>query len=829
MNAMTKPFLIFTLVSMPIAMTAETFEVSSPSGGICVTVTADEEGRPLYEVSRNGAKLVEPSALGMTVGTVALDRFTRSIEPSYNTIDETFAIPHGKVSSRRNHCNELKLDCKGQGGRNLEIYFRVYDDAVAFRYGINNRNRVRLSGESTEFNFSSIEKTWAMTYRKDYSWYYDGRDWDALTDEVGYSTPMLIKTADSYVLLTEAANESSMAASRLIKGDQNRQLKLAHNATGNIISDSFLSPWRTMIIGDIAEVVESATIAALGRETSMTDTSWIKPGRVSWNWGAEDGDSQPTLEQAKAYIDLAAYYGWEYFLLDDGWEGRIDPAEVAAYAEEKGVGLFLWVHQSRFSADVNNNLQWFSKWAEAGVKGVKIDFFEDDSREMLAKYEGILEAAAQTRLLVNFHGCIKPSGLERTWPHLMTSEAVLGGEFYMFNSTMTPASHGINLALTRNVLGAMDYTPVKYGNKRGRVIKNTTWAYQTALATAFESSLLCLCDCPANLTGNIAEPLLRNIPTTWDEIKCLEATPDETVTLARRKGDDWWIATLTSKERTAAVDLSFLPEGETYGAYIYTEGIHRTDIAFEYREDITRNSVIDLKLGENSGATIIVTKEKLMDAPTVIRREAEAYNMRGTRKVDADCSGGQFIGELNNAKKYLNFDDIEVEKEGDYYLTIFYLDNEEHTAYIEVNGGEKEYHAFNRPGGTISGRDMAFKTIKVHLSAGVNKIVYGNENGLAPAVDRITVTSFDKPETASAEEITADNLFDASWRFIAGGIEIDLPADATVSVIAFDGRLLSSRSFKAGKAALELPAGANVIVNVVCGSLSQSFKIASCN
>ena len=451
---------------------------------------------------------------------------------------------------------------------------------MAVRYGVVNRKGSRLSGELTTFNFSDIKNSWAMTYRKDYSWYYEPRTWDALTDAEGYAFPMLLQTADRYVLLTEADNRASMSASRLVRGNQNGQFMLEPYAQSNIIDDDFLSPWRLMIIGSLEEIVESAVLPGLCDATEMEDLTWIKPGRMSWNWGAEDADSNPTMEQVKSYIDLAAYYGWEYFMLDDGWEGRIDLAEACGYAQEKNVGVFVWAHQGRFSADTAKNIEWFREWSEAGVKGVKIDFFEDDSRDMLAKYEGILDAAAQCRLMVNFHGCIKPSGLERRWPHLMTSEAVLGGEMYMFNTTMTPASHGVNLALTRNVLGSMDYTPVKYGNRHGRAITNTTWAYQTALTVAFESSLLCVCDCPANLTGHIAEPLLRAIPTVWDEIKCLEARPDGFLTVARRKDNQWWLATITSEPRNVPVDMSFLPEGDDLAAYIYTEGVHRTDVAF---------------------------------------------------------------------------------------------------------------------------------------------------------------------------------------------------------------------------------------------------------
>lgn len=800
-------------------------DVASPSGNIGLKVSADEESRLTYEVVAGGEQILDSSALGVIIGTTSLSQFQRSVECDEISIDEAFTLPHGKISGYTNRCNELTLDCRGQGGRNLTIIFRVYDNAVAVRYGVVNRKGSRLSGELTTFNFSDIKNSWAMTYRKDYSWYYEPRTWDALTDAEGYAFPMLLQTAGRYVLLTEADNRASMSASRLVRGNQNGQFMLEPYAQSNIIDDDFLSPWRLMIIGSLEEIVESAVLPGLCDATEMEDLTWIKPGRMSWNWGAEDADSNPTMEQVKAYIDLAAYYGWEYFMLDDGWEGRIDLSEACGYAQEKNVGVFVWAHQGRFSADTAKNIEWFREWSEAGVKGVKIDFFEDDSRDMLAKYEGILDAAAQCRLMVNFHGCIKPSGLERRWPHLMTSEAVLGGEMYMFNTTMTPASHGVNLALTRNVLGSMDYTPVKYGNRHGRAITNTTWAYQTALTVAFESSLLCVCDCPANLTGHIAEPLLRAIPTVWDEIKCLEARPDGFLTVARRKDNQWWLATITSEPRNVPVDMSFLPEGEDFAAYIYTEGVHRTDVAFEYRDRVSSSTRIDLELGANSGATVVVAPRGSMAAPIVLRREAEDYNTRGSRRADADCSGRYYIAELNNAKKNVTFDDIEVGQDGYYFLTLYYLDNADHSAYIQVNGGEKEYHMFKSPGNAIAGKDMAFKTVMVHLSAGRNVIAYGNDNGPAPALDRATVTSFGIPAESGIEAVPSADRWQPRWRLVDGGVEIELAEASTVNLLDFEGKLLNSRRCGSGTHFVGTDNRRPLILNLVCGSRSYSVKL----
>lgn len=804
-----------------LAQSSAPYKLESPSGAVSVSVSVTDDKQLQYEVTYHGETIVEPSLLGLKIGTLELSTFTRSIEASYDKISETYTLPHGKVSTYSNECNEMTLDCQGRADRRMKIVFRAYDDGIAFRYGLDNRKGSKLTGELTQFNIKTFDNSWAQRYHKDYSWYYEPRTWENLTDTEGYCVPMLIKSADTYVLLTEAANFAIMSASRLVPGTQSRQLMLSPMAESTIIDDATLLPWRAMIIGSLPTIVESTMLTNLAPPTRMTATDWIKPGRVSWNWGAEDGDSAPTLEQAKRYIDLARYYGWEYFLLDDGWDGRINLSEVADYADSQGVDLLLWSHQNRFTNDKAQCAGIFDEWSKIGIKGAKIDFFEDDSQGMLSKYEAILEAAAEHEMMINFHGCTKPSGLQRYWPHLMTSEAVLGGEFYMFNSTMTPGSHTVNLALTRNVLGAMDYTPVKYGNKNGRAITNTTWAYQTALAVAFESSLQCFCDCPANMMYSIAEPLLRALPVTWDETKCLEALPDEYVTLARRKGGDWWLATLTSKSRQAVLDLSFLPAGKQYYAYIYTEGKHATDIAFEYREQVDASSKIELQLRGNSGASVILSENPGLIIPTTLKREAENYNLRGNKTANAICSGGYCISGLKSSRKKVLFDDITVDKAGIYALTLFYLDTENHSAYIQVNDGDKEYHQFTSP----SAGNLAFKTILVSLKEGVNTIAYGNDNDMAPSLDRVTVTSFgSKGGDSGIDEVVSDAT--APVIEVSGNrLTVSSFLPGTVNVFGMDGLLLQSETLPSGQAQYEIDRVGPVIINVVCGSMSSSKKV----
>lgn len=800
--------------------------VLSPDGKIEVRLSVDDADHALrYEVVREGMTLVNPSALGLVVSGLTLNTFSSVPEVERVSADDTYVMPHGKTHTHRNNYNEITVT----GGEsqsslsNFRVRFRVYDDAVAFRYELSDRMNFRISSELSEFNIAGFRQAWAQTYHKDYSWYYEPRDWEAMTAQDSYNVPMLIDCGeDNYILLTEAASTSAMSASAVVAAGESGRLHLRQASESTINNDEFISPWRTMLIGSLAEIVENARIPDLNEPSEIDDISWIKPGRVAWNWGAEDGDSAPTMEQAKRYIDMAAAMGWEYFLLDDGWDGRLDLNEVIEYADSKNIGLFIWSHQNRFLNNYSQIYNILSQWSRMGVKGVKIDFFEDDSQTMLRKYEYILRAAAQCHLMVNFHGCTKPSGLERTWPNLMTSEAVLGGEFYMFNTTMTPGSHTVNLALTRNVLGGMDYTPVKFGDKKGRVITNTTWAYQLALSVMVESSLQSFCDTPENIIGSVAEPFLRQVPVTWDELRCLEACPDSYATLARRSGNDWWVGTLTQNARTASINLSFLTPGVTYKAHIYSEGFHRSDISYECR-DVSASDCLELSLGDNSGAAIMIIPVADALYPFTVKMEAEKYNRYCDRVINASCSGGVALTNLGGIRRKIEFTNVNVPADGDYNLTLFYLASAESSCYVSVNEGEKMYHTFRN-----TGNSLYFITLPVTLRKGDNVITLGNENGQVSTLsfDRAVVTSVMSPDdkTGIVKPVMKQNPIGLK---VAGThLTVSTSESGMLTVYTPAGVKIGSCTLSAGENDYELTCHGIVIVNIVTSTQSVSKKIS---
>ena len=716
---------------------------TSPDGSLEVALTVTD-GKPSYTVFLNGRTIVSPSMLGFAQRTTFPEGIL-SVE--HRSIDEPYVIPHGKTSNYRDYCNELTVVLDGEGNNDLTVVFRVYNDAVAFRYVIPQRQDglTSLSGEVTEFNITNFNNSWCMRETLSYEATYNKRSWSELTDNK-YCAPMLIQMQnDVFMLLTEADNTSATSASMLKRGKTEGQILLvpAENSV-NIASYPFRTPWRTMIIGKTTDIVESITINSLGTPTTMTDVSWIRPGRVSWNWGgqdqAHDGETRST-EWAQRYADLAAHLGWEYVLIDEGWNGNINLANFISYCDKRGVGVIIWLHQNNFQNSYSDALSKMRNWANMGVKGVKIDFFENDSHTMIQKYEYLMRAAASSKLLVDFHGCIRPSGWERTWPNLMTMEGVYGGEMNLDWHHMNPTNHSVNLTMTRNVLGGMDFTPGKIGTHEGKIVTNNSWCNEMAMTILFESGLICVPDCPVNLTYTPIDPLYRQMPAAWDETKCLEANPDNYATIARRTGQDWYVATVSQNSRTASLSLSFLDPELKYYAYIYKEENCRYNVVFELREGITSSSRINIPIHENGGAVVVLSTSPDLPKPQWTTFEAEEYTrVGGLVTIDSYCSGGKVVTSLNGDSR-IAITGVVPPVAGEYALTIYHrLETDVNRAYVSVGSGEKKYYSFKTPAEGDHGVSYAINTVYVNLKEGRNTIYYGNENGRAPSVDKFVLT-----------------------------------------------------------------------------------------
>jgi alpha-glucosidase len=324
-------------------------------------------------------------------------------------------------------------------------------------------------------------------------------------------------------------------------------------------------------------VVESTLVTDLNPPSIVEDMSWIKPGRASWSW-LFDHDSPQDCTKLKTFVDLCAEMGWEYSLVDANWNimknGTIH--DLIAYANSKGVGLLLWYNsggphnyvteQPRGTMFLRQVRRYeFRRLRDWGIKGVKVDFFQSDKQHIIQLYHDILKDAADFQIMVNFHGCTLPRGWSRTYPHLMTMEAVRGAECYSFDRRF-PAeapAHNTIVPFTRNAVGPMDYTPVMFIDNVFPHV--TTYGHELALPIVFESGWLHFADGMRGYLDLPAAPktFLRNVPVTWDETRFLAGDPGKFVVLARRDGDAWYVGGINAEQsaREVQVPLSFLGLG----------------------------------------------------------------------------------------------------------------------------------------------------------------------------------------------------------------------------------------------------------------------------
>ena len=396
-------------------------------------------------------------------------------------------------------------------------------------------------------------------------------------------------------------------------------------------------PWRVAIVStDDSQLAVSNLTYRLAEPSRLEDTSWIKPGKVAWdwwnNWNIYGVDFKAGInnDTYKYYIDFASEHGIEYVILDEGWAVNLEAdllqvipeiniPELIAYGKERNVGIILWAGYWAFDRDMEKVSKHYS---EMGVKGFKVDFMNRDDQEMVDFIYRASETAARYKLLLNFHGMYKPTGLQRTFPNVLNIEGVNGLEQMKWApDTLDMVTYDVTIPFIRMVAGPMDYTQgamrnAAKGNYRpinSEPMSQGTRCRQLALYVVFESPLNMLCDSP---TAYMKEPqsleFISQIPTTWDESIAINGKVAEYVTLARRKGNDWYIGGITNWDaRDMEINLSFLPQGN-YKVTLFTDGAnaHKKGIDYKYKEyNINSTEVLNLHLAPGGGFAAKLEKQ----------------------------------------------------------------------------------------------------------------------------------------------------------------------------------------------------------------------------
>lgn len=630
--------------------------VSSPDHKIQVKVS---DGKELsWSVNFNNETILKPSRIAMTVkeSNEVFGINVSAQKVNRRSVDEAFeVVVPTKFRKMQDNFNEMTLTFKG----GYAVKFRVYNNGAAYRFETSvSSQKIHIENETVEFNLGGNYSTyWPKESSPNFITHCEGHfDYISVSDipnqKYAYlpiylssasGTKMVIMEADLFdypnLFLSGTATQKlngvfpPVILEKKIKEGSDRNEEIVLNADYIAKTEGKRTfPWRLLITGpDDKSLLENNLVYQLSTPGVAGDKSWIKPGRISWDWWSTlniydvDFEAGVNTRTYKYFIDFAAKYGLEYILLDEGWSAGtwnirepnkdVDVQELVRYGKTKNVGLVLWALWNPLHEDLEGILDLYKQW---GIKGVKIDFMQRNDQEMVNFYENVGKAAFDRQLLVDFHGSFKPSGLHRKYPNVMTYEGVYGLEHNKSSHDISP-NHDLILPFTRMVAGPMDYTPGATVNATENdfhmnfihPMSQGTRAHQGALFIAFESPLQMFADSPSNYykTSDFTS-FIAQIPTVWDETRAIEAEAGKYLTIARRSGSKWFIASLTNwDQRELSVNLNFIGEGK-YKAEILRDGVNANRYGSDFKietKHVSGGQTLDINMAKGGGWAAILT------------------------------------------------------------------------------------------------------------------------------------------------------------------------------------------------------------------------------
>ena len=553
---------------------------SSPNGKLAIEAAGN--GLRLYYQNQPVLDIPEVGYEGQTAKPAL--RFVQKVKADYQMLA-------GKCLHATNEANEYATHL----GENTKLVVRLYNDGLAFRYELSQLSESTLPKEKTTYRIPEGVNRWFQQWTDAYESFFplttsyktlpvrsfSGTFKSADGWNIRWGYPSLFKPAENvFALISEANIERRQSASCLY--NEGELYRVTPDQNDLKISGDWHSPWRVVIVGELADIVESTLITDVSEPCKLKDTSWIHPGVVSWIYWAYNHGSDDYNIICK-YIDMAATLHLPYMLIDAEWDrmggnGRAGEAregdgktveDAVNYAKSKGVKPMIWYNSSvgwvdgaptpKYRLNKPEDREKEFAWCEKiGVAGVKIDFFSGDNQMNMDYCLDLLECAAKHHLLVNFHGATVPRGWQRTYPNLLSTEAVYGAEWYNNVPTFTKqaASHNATLPFTRNVIGPMDYTPCAFSDSQHPHI--TSHAHELALTVLFESGLQHLADKPESFLAQPKEvqDFLSKLPAVWDETRFVSGYPGESAVIARRSGKTWYVAGINGTDEVKRVKTS---------------------------------------------------------------------------------------------------------------------------------------------------------------------------------------------------------------------------------------------------------------------------------
>ena len=618
--------------------------IASPDKRIVADVWLNEDGSPRYSITRGQTRVLQDSKLGLIREDADFSRGLQTLAVSaVEAVNDEYELLTSKRRLNAYHANRRTLSLQTSAGQKMDIVFQVSNDGVAFRYHFpETSSRVhRVTEEVSSFNFLPETRTWLQPiaaaktgFAETNPSYEETYDREGILGTpsptgAGWVYPALFRSGETWMLISESALGRNYAGTRLRNEWRSTEYrvgfpdKLEHFYGGPVAPESTLpwtTPWRLIVVGDLKTIVEST----LGMDLADKPLGDAKvpapgPGKASWSWPLL-GDSNTSYETQKRFIDYAADMGWQYTLIDALWDTQIGDAkmkELVEYARGKGVSILAWYNSA---GDWNSAPQTprgllltsesrkreFQRMKAMGVVGLKVDFWPGDGQSAIAYYHDMLEESARAGLLMNFHGSTLPRGWHRTYPHLMTMEAVKGLEFITFdqkNAEDAP-THAAMLPFTRNVFDPMDFTPMVL-DRINNIERRTSSAFELALSVLFTSGIQHYAEIPEGMAK--APPYVRDflkaVPSVWDDVKFIDGFPGKYVVIARRSADTWYVAGINAEKEPRAVRLD-LRSLSAQGGTLITDG-SGANLSFTQASIDARSNDVKLTIAPRGGFVFV--------------------------------------------------------------------------------------------------------------------------------------------------------------------------------------------------------------------------------
>lgn len=620
------------------AVQSETKEnkIESPNGNISLQLTINKEGIPEFDISFKGSLVLQHNKLGIIRTDADFSRnLTLASTTPVEKVEDHYSLLYGKKLECYYLGNKRVFNFKNKEGKEIDVIFQLSNEGVAFRYYFPEQTNgiKKISSEETYFNFDDSTYAWIQPITEAKS------GWNKVnpcyeehycceiavmhlpTNKAGWIFPALFKSGKYWIVLTETAPDRNYCGCRLLHNNLSSGFKIGFPQNAEVVFGGpsnpesqlpWCSPWRIIALSDnLGTLVESTLGADLAYPAVQFDVSYIKPGRSSWSWVLFKDDSTIFPVQ-KRFIDYASNMGWEYCLIDADWDRKIGYeklGELCSYARSKGVGITVWYNSA---GDWNttpytprNKLLTielreteFKKLKQLGVSGIKVDFFGGDGQSVMAYYQDLIEDAARYRLMINCHGSTLPRGWQRTYPNLVSMEAIRGFEYITFEQLNADreANHCSVILFTRNLFDPMDFTPVCF-SEVPNIQRKTTNSFELALSVLFLSGIQHFAEVPEGMAKvpDEVKQILKEVPVAWDETKFIDGYPGKHVIIARRKEKIWYVAGINGESiaKKFELNISFAKNPQT--SQLITRGVDDRSFQAEIKNiDTTKPLAIHL-------------------------------------------------------------------------------------------------------------------------------------------------------------------------------------------------------------------------------------------